>query len=61
MNETVKYRYRITILRSSGSVWVEDYSDVEEMINAAENLMAEYPHLVMSKQKIVVKDDEEDE
>ena len=61
MNETVKYRYRITILRSSGSVWVEDSSDVEEMINAAENLMAEYPHLVMSKQKIVVKDDEEDE
>jgi|TARA_B100000214_G_scaffold199089_1_gene144104 hypothetical protein len=61
MNETVKYRYRITILRSSGSVWVEDYSDAEEMINAAENLMAEYPHLVMSKQKIVVKDDEEDE
>ena len=61
MNETVTYRYRITILRSSGSVWVEDYSDVEEMISAAENLMAEYPHLVMSKQKIVVKDDEEDE
>ena len=61
MNETVKYRYRITILRSSGSVWVEDYSDAEEMINAAENLMAEYPHLVMSKQKIVVKDDEENE
>ena len=61
MNETVKYRYRITILRSSGSVWVEDYSDAEEMINSAENLMAEYPHLVMSKQKIVVKDDEEDE
>ena len=61
MNETVKYRYRITILRSSGSVWVEDYSDMDEMISASSELISEYPHLVMSKQKIVVKDDEEDE
>ena len=29
MNEFIKYRYRITILRSSGSGWVEDYDSVE--------------------------------
>ena len=61
MTEIFKYRYRITILRSSGSVWVEDYSDVAEMVSAAGELIMEYPHIVLSKQKIILKDEEEDE
>tara|TARA_R110002020_G_scaffold451048_1_gene664873 strand:- start:3071 stop:3256 length:186 start_codon:yes stop_codon:yes gene_type:complete len=61
MNEIIKYRYRITILRSSGSVWVEDYDSPESIALAIEGLLEEYPHFVVSKQKIVIKEDEENE
>jgi hypothetical protein len=57
----VKYRYRVTILRGSGSVWVEDYDSVASIANDLEELVGEYPHLVISKQRIVVKDDDENE
>ena len=56
--ENVKYRFRITILRASGSVWVDDFSTVEDMIEGAGALILEYPHLVMSKQRIVIQEDE---
>tara|TARA_R110002012_G_scaffold285761_1_gene476990 strand:+ start:562 stop:747 length:186 start_codon:yes stop_codon:yes gene_type:complete len=61
MNEeevNVKYRYRITILRASGSVWVEDYNSINSMLEGAGELIAQYPHLVMSKQRIVIQEDE---
>jgi len=61
MNEIIKYRYRVTILRSSGSVWVEDYDSPESISLAVSGLLEEYPHFIVSKQKIVIKDDEEDE
>ena len=51
------YRYRITLLRSSGSVWVQDYENVEHIQRDILLLISEYPHLVISKQR-VVKDDE---
>ena len=54
----VKYRFRITILRASGSVWVEDYNSIPSMLEGAGELIAQYPHLVMSKQRIVIQDDE---
>tara|TARA_Y100001963_G_scaffold140783_1_gene208219 strand:- start:591 stop:776 length:186 start_codon:yes stop_codon:yes gene_type:complete len=61
MNEeemNVKYRYRVTILRASGSVWVEDYKSIPAMLEGAGELIAQYPHLVMSKQRIVIQEDE---
>ena len=61
MNEeelNVKYRYRITILRASGSVWVEDYKSIPDMLEGAGEIIAQYPHLVMSKQRIVIQEDE---
>jgi hypothetical protein len=60
MNEevNVKYRYRVTILRASGSVWVEDYNSISSMLEGAGELIAQYPHLVMSKQRIVIQEDE---
>lgn len=53
-----KTRYRVTILRASGSVWVEDYLDIETIIEDLPQLIEEYPHFVISKQRIVMKDDE---
>ena len=61
MNEeevNVKYRFRITILRASGSVWVEDYNSIPAMLEGAGELIAQYPHLVLSKQRIVIQEDE---
>ena len=56
--ENVKYRFRITILRASGSVWVEDYKSIPAMLEGAGELIAQFPHLVMSKQRIVIQEDE---
>jgi len=55
MNEM--YRYRITLLRGSGSVWVQDYESMDHITRDIQSLVEEYPHLVISKQRIV-KDDE---
>ena len=49
-----KYRYRITLLRSSGSVWVQDYENAEHIMRDLPELIEEYPHLVVSKQRIVI-------
>tara|TARA_R110002020_G_scaffold40897_1_gene120766 strand:+ start:756 stop:950 length:195 start_codon:yes stop_codon:yes gene_type:complete len=54
----VKYRFRITILRASGSVWVEDYKTIPDMLEGAGELIAQYPHIVLSKQRIVMQEDE---
>ena len=52
------YRYRITLLRGSGSVWVQDYTDIEHILRDIESLVEEYPHIVVSKQRIIQDDDE---
>jgi hypothetical protein len=57
MSENIVYRYRVTILRASGSVWVQDFESPSAIANGIEDLIAEYPHLVVSKQRIVVGDE----
>jgi len=57
MSEKVTYRYRVTILRASGSVWVQDFESPSAIANGIEELIEEYPHLVVSKQRIVVSDE----
>ena len=54
-------KYRITILRGSGRVWVEDYTSISGIVKDLEELMEKYPHLVISRQKFYVKEDEENE
>jgi diphthamide biosynthesis methyltransferase len=58
---TEQNKYRITILRGSGSVWVEDYTSIAGIVEDLEELMDKYPHLVISRQKFFVKEDEENE
>jgi len=50
------FRYRITFLRSSGSVWVQDYDSPEAIARDIESHIEEYPHIIVSKQRII-KDD----
>lgn len=58
MTENVKYRYRVTILRASGSVWVDDYNSPEDIAEKLPELVAEYPHLIVSRQRIVTEDED---
>jgi len=57
MSEKITYKYRITILRASGSVWVQNFNSPSEITTAIQELISEYPHLVVSKQRIVIGDE----
>tara|TARA_R100001244_G_scaffold132342_1_gene108301 strand:+ start:288 stop:461 length:174 start_codon:yes stop_codon:yes gene_type:complete len=57
MSETIKFRYRVTILKSNGSVWVQDFDSPSAIANKIEELIEEFPHLVVSKQRIVVSNE----
>ena len=53
-NET-QYRFRISILKSYGSVWMEECEDMESVIEQVISLLDKHPHLLVSKQKVVDK------
>ena len=57
MSETISYKYRVTILKSNGSVWVQDFDSPSAIANKIEELIEEYPHLIVSKQRIVMSND----
>lgn len=57
MSETITFRYRVTILKSNGSVWVQDFDSPSTIANKIEELIEEFPHLVVSKQRIVVSNE----
>lgn len=45
MNE----QYRVTYLRANGSVWLQKYDSLEEVIGQLAFLVKNYPHVVVSK------------
>lgn len=57
MSEKVTFRYRVTILKANGSVWVQDFDSPSAIANGIEELIEEYPHLIVSKQRIVVSNE----
>ena len=57
MTETIKFRYRVTILKSNGSVWVQDFDSPSAIANKIEELIEEFPHIITSKQRIVVSNE----
>ena len=46
------YRFRISILRGNGSVWVEDCKNQEDVMTKLNDLIDKYPHLIISKQRV---------
>ena len=46
------YRFRISILRGNGSVWVEDCKGQEDVMLKLKDLIDKYPHLIISKQRV---------
>ena len=55
MEDETQYRFRISILKSYGSVWMEECRDMESVIEQIISLLDKHPHLLVSKQKVVDK------
>ena len=45
-------RYRVGILRSSGSVWLQEYPSLAIVIDALPDLLEKHPHVLISRQKV---------
>ena len=50
-------KFRISICKQNGSVWMEEYEDIQSVSNALKELLLKHPHLLVSRQR-VIKDDE---
>ncbi|MEK9738399.1 MAG: hypothetical protein VW438_01580 [Euryarchaeota archaeon] len=48
LNENVVYR--VTSLKSNGSVWTKTYEDKEKLAEVMPILIEQYPHVVISRQ-----------
>lgn len=53
----IQHKYRITLLRGNGSVWVQKYENPEHILRDLPELIQEYPHIVISKQRVVIEDE----
>tara|TARA_Y100000034_G_C6742937_1_gene329802 strand:- start:252 stop:449 length:198 start_codon:yes stop_codon:yes gene_type:complete len=42
--------FRVTSLKSNGSVWTKQYNTVEELNQVVPILLEKFPHIVISKQ-----------
>ena len=51
-------KYRLSICKSNGSVWMEEYEDIDTMLTVIKELLFKHPHLLISRQR-VIKDDKE--
>jgi hypothetical protein len=51
-------KFRISICKQNGSVWMEEYEDIQSVSDALKELLLKHPHLLVSRQR-VIKDDKE--
>tara|TARA_R110002051_G_C8348808_1_gene439737 strand:+ start:306 stop:506 length:201 start_codon:yes stop_codon:yes gene_type:complete len=42
--------FRVTSLKSNGSVWTKQYNSIEELNQVVPILLEKFPHIVISKQ-----------
>tara|TARA_R110000824_G_scaffold122082_3_gene278798 strand:+ start:1178 stop:1354 length:177 start_codon:yes stop_codon:yes gene_type:complete len=57
MESEKEYRYRISILKFNGSVWMEECEDLPTILEQIEALLDKHPHLLISRQRVVDKND----
>ena len=53
MENQTQYRYRISICKANGSVWMEEFENQSSLIEQIDGLLEKYPHLLISKQRVV--------
>ena len=57
MEKETQYRYRISICKANGSVWMEECDNAASMIDKIERLLDKHPHLLVSRQIVVEKNE----
>tara|TARA_R110000744_G_scaffold375_6_gene1496 strand:+ start:24650 stop:24853 length:204 start_codon:yes stop_codon:yes gene_type:complete len=45
-------RYRVGIMRSSGSVWLQEYPSLGTILDALPDILNKHPHVFISRQKL---------
>ena len=48
----MKTRYRVMICKASGSVWMEDYESLAEILTDLDSLVEKHPHVIISRQRV---------
>lgn len=51
--EKTQYKYRVSICKSNGSVWMEEFDNSLSFFKEIEGLLLKHPHLLISRQKVV--------
>jgi len=51
-------KYRVTICKSNGSVWMEEYEDIQSVTEVQRALLLKHPHLLVSRQRVMKNDEE---
>lgn len=60
MENQTQYRYRISICKANGSVWMEEFENQSSLIEQIDELLEKYPHLLISKQKVVDRNERQE-
>ena len=60
MEKEVQYRYRISICKANGSVWMEEFDNVSSILEEVEGLLLKHPHLLISRQRVVDKNERQE-
>ena len=51
--EEALFKYRISICKANGSVWMEEFENIELILSEMGELLLKHPHLLISRQKVV--------
>mgnify|MGYP003133364020 CR=1 FL=1 len=57
MENQTQYRYRISICKANGSVWMEEFENQNLLIEQIDELLDKHPHLLISKQRVSDKNE----
>jgi|8_EtaG_2_1085327.scaffolds.fasta_scaffold16549_6 hypothetical protein len=57
MENQTQYRYRISICKANGSVWMEEFDNQNLLIEQIDELLDKHPHLLISKQRVSDKNE----
>ena len=53
----IQFKYRLSICKQNGSVWMEEFDSIDSILKEVEGLLLKHPHLLISRQKVVEKND----
>ena len=55
--EQTLYKYRLSICKANGSVWMEEFDNITSILEEIKGLLLKHPHLVVSRQKVVERNE----